>query len=145
MRVLGIDFGDRHIGLAVSDELGLTAQALESYHTKSEKEDKTYFKRLVEQYNIEKIVLGFPLRMDGTLGTRALKTQDFAQWLEKTLKLPVILWDERLTTKQALRILSQQKMKRKAKKGKKDQISAIIILSAYLESKRGKSHVAQNH
>jgi len=78
--------------------------------------------------------------MDGTQGLRVEKTKEFAEWLQKTLNLPIIFWDERLTTQQALRILSQQKMNHKMKKNLKDQISAAIILSSYLESKRKKPH-----
>jgi putative Holliday junction resolvase len=136
MRVLGIDPGDRNIGIAVSDTLLITAQALDRYQVKSKDEDKKYFKELVEKYEIVKIVVGLPLRMDGSIGTQAEKTKIFAHWLEKTLRLPVVFWDERLTTVQALKILSQQKIKIKRKKILKDQISATLILSSYLESKR---------
>ena len=140
MRVLGIDFGDSHIGLAVSDKLLFTAQALGSYRSKSKEEDKKYFKELVSKYEIGEIVLGLPLRMDGSPGTRVEKTKEFADWLKKILKIPIIFWDERLTTKQALRILGQQKIKAKRKKSLEDQIAASIILSSYLESKRIKNH-----
>jgi putative Holliday junction resolvase len=136
MRILGIDLGDRNIGLAVSDTLLITAQFLDRYQVKSKDEDKKYFKELVEKYEIVKIVLGLPLRMDGSIGPQAEKTQMFARWLEKTLHLPVVFWDERLTTVQALKIISQQKIKVKKKKILKDQISATLILSSYLESKR---------
>jgi putative Holliday junction resolvase len=140
VRVLGIDYGDSHIGLAVSDKLLLTAQTLGTYRSKSKEEDKKYFKELVSKYEIGEIVLGFPLRMDGSPGTRVEKTKEFADWLKKILKIPIIFWDERLTTKQALRILSQQKIKAKRKKILEDQIAASVILSSYLESKRGKNH-----
>ena len=141
MRVLGIDFGDRNIGLAVSDKLLITAQGLGRYLLKSKEEDKKYFKELVLKYEIGEIVIGLPLRMNGSPGTRVERTKEFASWLEKTLQLPIIFWDERLTTKQALRILSQQKIKNKRKKKiLKDQISASVILSSYLESKRAKNH-----
>ena len=136
MRVLGIDFGDSNIGLAVSDKLLLTAQALNRYRKKSKEEDKKYFKELVSKYEIGEIVIGLPLRMDGSPGTRVEKTKKFARWLENILHLPIIFWDERLTTQQAIKILSQQKIKNRRKKILKDQISAIIILSSYLESKR---------
>jgi len=145
MRILGVDFGDRNIGLAVSDKLLITAQALGSYRVKNEEEDKKYFKDLVSKYEIEKIVIGLPLRMDGTPGTRVQKTQKFASWLENVLKLPIVFWDERLTTKQALDILNQQKISGKKKKKLKDQISATIILSVYLESKRKKSNAHKHH
>ena len=140
MRILGIDFGDSHIGLAVSDKLLITAQALGTYRSKSKEEDKNYFKELVAKYEIGEIVLGLPLRMDGSPGTRVKKTKEFADWLEKILKIPIIFWDERLTTKQALRILSQQKIKAKRRKSLEDQIAASLILSSYLESKRIKNH-----
>lgn len=145
MRILGVDFGDKNIGLAVSDKLLITAQALGSYRVKNEEEDKKYFKDLVLKYEIEEIVIGLPLRMDGTPGTRVQKTQKFASWLENVLKLPIVLWDERLTTKQALDILNQQKISGKKKKKLKDQISAAIILSVYLESKRKKSNAHKHH
>lgn len=145
MRILGIDFGDKNIGLAVSDKLRLTAQGIGRYQVKNKKEDKNFFKELASNYDIDEIVIGLPLRMDGTPGTRVEKTKEFARWLENILKLPIIFWDERLTTKQALKILHQQKVKRKTKKILKDQISAVIILSSYLEYKRTKSHANQNH
>lgn len=145
MRALGIDFGDRNIGLAVSDKLGLTAQGIGRYRVKNKKDDKKFFKELVSKYEIIEIVIGFPLRMNGSEGTRAEKTKEFAGWLEKTLGLPIIFWDERLTTQQALKILYQQKAKIKTKKRLKDQISAMIILSSYLEHKRAKAHDSPNH
>ena len=144
MTVLGIDYGDRKIGLALSDRLGITAQPLISYRRKTEKEDEVYFKRLVSENEITEIIIGLPLRMDGSFGTMAEKTQEFAGWLEKIVKVPVQFWDERLTTKQTNKILSQQKIDGKAKKDIEDQISAVIILSAYLESKRAKSDADQN-
>jgi len=141
MRVLGIDFGDRNIGLALSDKLHITAQGFGRYRLKSKEEDKKYFKELVLKYKIGEIVIGLPLRMNGSPGTRVERTKEFARWLEKTLQLPIIFWDERMTTKQALRILGQQKIKNKRKKKiLKDQISASVILSSYLESKRVKNH-----
>ncbi|MGD2295674.1 MAG: Holliday junction resolvase RuvX [Candidatus Aminicenantes bacterium] len=136
MRILGVDFGDRRIGLAVSDQLQLTAQALGHYTVKNEEEDRQYFTKLVAEYEIGEIVLGLPLRMDGTSGPRVDKTYAFAKWLEEFLDVPIVYWDERLTTKQAMRVLTQQKIKGKAKKQFKDQIAAVFILSSYLESKR---------
>ena len=141
---MGIDFGDRKIGLAISDRLGFTAQPLACYRRKTEKEDKEYFKILIAEYGISEIIVGLPLRMDGSSGTRAEKTREFACWLEQILDLPILFWDERLTTKQANKIMSQQKIAPKAKKDIEDQISAVIILSTYLESKRAKSNADQN-
>jgi putative Holliday junction resolvase len=143
MRILGIDFGDKHIGLAVSDPLGFTAQALGKYQPKNKKEDKKYFLSLVREFKIGEVVVGFPLKMNGTEGSRAQKTKEFTLWLEGALNLPINLWDERLTTKEALNILRQQNLDSRKSKAYKDQVSATIILSSYLESKRDKSHVDQ--
>lgn len=140
MRVLGIDYGDKSIGLAVSDRLLLTAQALGRYRLKGQEEDKDYFKDLVSKYEISEIVIGLPLRMDGSPGTRVEKTKKFGSWLEKLLNLPIIFWDERLTTQEALKILRQQKVKGSRKKVLEDQIAAALILSSYLERRRKGAH-----
>ena len=144
MRVLGIDYGDRKIGLAVSDHLGITAQPLSIYRRKTKKEDAAYFKHVVSEYEVKEVIIGLPLRMDGSSGTRAEKTREFARWLGQVLNLPVSFWDERLTTKQATKILSKQKIPPKIKKDLEDQVSAVIILSTYLESKRAGSDAGQN-
>lgn len=144
MRVLGIDYGDRKIGLAVSDQLEITAQPLSIYRRKTEKEDAAYFKGVVSEYEIKEVIIGLPLRMDGSSGTRAEKTREFARWLGQVLNLPIHFWDERLTTKQATKVLSRQKIPPRAKKELEDQVSAVIILSTYLESKRAGSNAGQN-
>jgi putative Holliday junction resolvase len=145
MRILGIDFGDKNLGLALSDRLLITAQVFCSYRLKNKEEDEQYFKELVSKHEIGQIVIGLPLRMDGSEGTRVEKTKKFALWLENILHLPIILWDERLTTQQALKILQQQKIKDKKKKSIEDQISAALILSSYLERKRTESDGPQNY
>jgi len=137
MRVLGIDYGDRHIGLAVSDLLRLTAQPYGTYDLRaSEKENKAFFRDLVASQEIGEIVIGNPLRMDGSPGTRTRRTREFAAWLEAAVQRPIIFQDERLTTQQALHFLEGQKMKGKRKKDCEDQIAAVIILSTYLETLR---------
>lgn len=140
MRILGVDLGEKKIGLAVSDPLFLTSQPLSFYQPSGKKKNLVFFRDLVKEYDIEEIVVGFPLQMDGHEGIEAEKARNFAMWLEKSLNLPVFLWDERLTTKQALRILHQQDIKAKKKKVLKDQISASLILSSYLESRRTKKN-----
>jgi putative Holliday junction resolvase len=138
MRVLGIDYGDRHIGLALSDPLLITAQPLASYElTGRENVDRQYFQDLVVRHEVEEIVIGDPLRMDGSSGTRAEKTRVFAAWLRKAVGKPIVFLDERLTTRQALGLLRDEKVRGKEKKAREDQISAVIILSTYLEQKRG--------
>ena len=139
MRILGIDFGDVHVGLAVSDMLHITAQPLGKYQLKNKQEDKKYFQNLIAQHEVGRIVIGLPLRMDGTPGTRVTKTEEFADWMKQFLDIPVIFWDERLTTKQAVKILKDHKARPSKKKKLKDQISATLILSGYLESIRQES------
>ncbi|OGD14312.1 MAG: hypothetical protein A2V76_10470 [Candidatus Aminicenantes bacterium RBG_16_63_14] len=144
MRVLGIDYGDRHVGLALSDPLLITAQPLGSYELSGrENVDRQYFRDLVAKHDVGKIVLGNPLRMDGSSGTRAEKTRGFASWLEKAVGKPVVLMDERLTTRQALKTLDDKKLRGKKKKDWEDRIAAVIILSTYLERKRGEGDVPE--
>ena len=144
MRILGIDFGDVHVGLALSDPLELTAQPLGLYHLRGQAENKAYFGDLIRKQEVGEIAIGFPLRMDGSSGTRAEKTRVFAAWLEKTFGLPVVLWDERLTTRQAIGIMHEQKIRSKAKRTVEHQISAALILQAYLDSRRAHRHVPQD-
>lgn len=137
MRVLGVDYGDRHIGLALSDPLLIMAQPLGSYElTGRENVDRRYFQDLVARHEVGEIVLGDPLRMDGSPGTRAEKTRGFAVWLEKATGRRVVLLDERLTTRQALRTLEDEKLRGRKKKDWEDRIAAVIILSTYLERRR---------
>lgn len=146
MRVLGIDYGDRHIGLALSDPLLITAQPLGSYAlTGRENVDRRYFQDLVARHDVGEIVLGNPLRMDGSSGTRTEKTRAFAAWLEKAVGKPVTLIDERLTTRQALKTLDDGKLRGPKKKDWEDRIAAVIILSTYLERKRGTDDGPEAH
>ncbi|MCP2620303.1 Holliday junction resolvase RuvX [Candidatus Aminicenantes bacterium AC-334-K16] len=135
-RILGIDFGDKHLGLAISDPLRLTAQYLGKYIRKSLAEDQQYFAHLFARFDIEEVVVGLPLDMDGQTGLQAQKTKEFARWLEKTFAKQVILWDERLTTKQAQAILHEQKVDSRQRKKYEDGLAATLILANYLESKR---------
>ena len=140
MRVLGVDYGDRHIGLALSDPLLITAQPLASYELSGqEKKDREFFRELVAAHDVGEIVVGNPLRMDGSSGTRTELTRRFAAWLEKAAGRPVALMDERLTTQQALKTLDDVKLRGKKKKDWEDRIAAVIILSTYLERKRGEA------
>jgi len=136
MRILGIDYGDKHLGLALSDPLWLTAQTLGMYSLQTPEKDRRYFQNLIERHQIIQIVIGLPLRMDGTAGTRVEKTRVFGDWLQKALKIPIHYWDERLTTKQAMSILGEDNINMKKKKKLKDTISASLILSSFLEVHR---------
>jgi putative holliday junction resolvase len=145
MRFLGIDYGDRNIGLALSDPLMLTAQPHGQYILRSEPENRKYFCDLVKRHDVGRIIVGFPLRMDGSSGTRAQKTQEFAAWLEAASGLPVELWDERLTTQQAVGIMQEQRVRSKVKKLVEHQISAALILQSYLDHRRLQGHAPQDH
>jgi putative pre-16S rRNA nuclease len=144
VRFLGIDYGDRNVGLALSDPLELTAQPLGQYILRGEPENKAYFCELVKRHGVDRVIIGFPLRMDGSSGTRARKTQEFADWIEKTCGLPVELWDERLTTQQALGIMQEQRVRPRVKKLVEHQISAALILQSYLDLRHLQGHVPQD-
>jgi putative Holliday junction resolvase len=137
MRILGIDYGDRHVGLALSDSLQLTAQPLQTIELRARKEDnRRVLADIVSKHDVGRIVIGMPLRMDGSSGTRAEKTKVFGAWLQQALSLPVEFYDERLTTHQAMRFVVEQKVKIKSKRSVVNQIAAVIILQGYLESRR---------
>jgi putative Holliday junction resolvase len=144
MRILGIDYGDRNIGLALSDPLELTAQPLGQYQLAGEDANAAFFSGLVRKHEVGEIVVGNPLRMDGSVGTRSQKTAEFAGWLEKAVGLPVKFWDERLTTQQAIGIMEEQKIGYKAKKRVEHQISATLILQSYLDHRRFQRHAHQD-
>ena len=137
VRILGLDYGSKTVGAAVSDPLGITAQMAETIVR--EREDKlrrtlARIEALIEEYKIERIVLGYPKNMNSTLGERAAKTEEFKAALERRTGLPVILWDERLTTVAAERVLMEQGVRREHRKETVDQIAAALILQGYLDS-----------
>ena len=136
MRIIGLDVGEKTIGIAISDEMGWTAQGLEVIHRKKIENDLTRLQEIINQYGVEQIVAGLPKNMNGTLGPRAKMVQKLATMLENHFKLPVILWDERLTTVSAERTLIQADMSRQKRKKVIDKIAAILILQNYLDSKR---------
>jgi putative Holliday junction resolvase len=138
MRILGLDFGMKTIGVAVSDPFGWTAQGLEIIRRKEENNLKKSIVRLKEickEYGVESIVLGYPKNMNNTEGERVEKTKQFKKRLEKELKLPVELWDERLSTVGAERILLEADVSRAKRKNVIDKMAAVFILQGYLDSK----------
>lgn len=136
MRIMGIDFGDSRIGIAVSDPLGWTAQGLDTIQWKGSMERPAeQIKQLVEQYNVEKIVVGLPKNMNGTVGPSGEKAIEFGELLSKKTGLEVVKWDERLTTVAANRMMHEVGMKTSKKKGSVDRIAAVLILQGYLDSK----------
>ena len=137
MRIMGLDFGSKTVGVAVSDALGLTAQGVETITTKDENKLRQTLARietLIGEYEIETIVLGYPKNMNDTVGERAKKTEEFKAMLERRTGLPVILWDERLTTVAAEEILIESGVRREHRKEVIDKIAAGIILQGYLDS-----------
>ncbi|WP_432629340.1 Holliday junction resolvase RuvX [Brotaphodocola sp.] len=137
MRILGLDYGSKTVGVAVCDPLGITAQGVETITRKDEGKLRRTLARieaLVAEYEVETIVLGYPLNMDDSVGERARKTEEFRDMLIRRTGLPVILWDERLTTIQANEILMESGVRREDRKKVIDKIAATLILQSYLGS-----------
>ncbi len=137
MRVMGLDYGKSTVGVAISDSMGLTAQPIETITRKGEKKLRTTYARireLIEEYQVEKIVVGLPLHMNGEKGDRAIKSEEFAAELESKVGLSVELIDERMTTISAERVLDEGKVKKEDQKAYVDKLAASFILQAYLES-----------
>lgn len=137
MRILGLDYGSKTVGVAVSDPLGLTAQRLDTIWRKQEnklRQTLARIKELVDEYQIEQIVLGYPKNMNNTVGERAEKALEFKEMLEKRIGLTVIMWDERLTTVEADRTLMEAGVRRENRKQYLDGLAAVFILQGYLDS-----------
>ena len=137
MRLMGLDFGSRTVGVAVSDPLLITAQGVETIERKAEnKLRKTLarIKELADEYEVTKIVVGFPRNMDGTQGERCEKTLKFKEMLEGRTGLEVVLWDERLTTVAAEEVLIESGVRREDRKKYIDKIAATIILKEYMDN-----------
>lgn len=137
MRIMGLDFGSRTVGVAVSDALLITAQGIETVQRKSPGKLRRTLARieaLIQEYEVDRIVLGFPRNMNHTEGERCQKTLEFQEMLEKRSGLEVILWDERLTTVAADRVLMESGVRREKRKSYVDQIAAVFILQGYLDS-----------
>ena len=135
-RVLGLDVGARRIGIAISDPLGITAQGLETLRRGNKKHDLHYFYKLIRDYGVKEIVVGLPLRMSGAEGTQAQKIQSFADNLRKQFKLPVHLWDERLTSAEANRVLRETELSIEKRGQAVDRMAAILILQSWMDSRR---------
>lgn len=140
-RIMGLDFGSKTVGIAVSDGLGLTAQGVEIIRRESENKLRRTLARiqeLIEEYSVTKIVLGFPKNMNNTVGDRGEKSLAFRETLEKRTGLPVEMWDERMTTVSANRTLMEAKVRREKRKDYVDQIAAVYILQGYLDRNQNK-------
>ena len=142
MRIMGLDIGSRTIGIAISDELGITAQGLKTLRRKSMEEDFEEIATIIRQFEIEKIVVGLPTNMDGTLGIQAEKVLKWLEALKDRIEIPVATWDERLTTVGASRVLLEADLSRKKRKKVIDKVAAVLILQGYLDQDRRKNDEA---
>ena len=137
MRIMGLDYGSKTVGVAISDPIGLTAQGLETITRKEENKLRRTLARietLVSEYEVEKIVLGYPKHMNNDVGERAEKTLVFSEMLKRRTGLEVIMWDERLTTVEAERTLIETGVRRENRKKYIDTVAAVFILQGYLDS-----------
>ena len=132
MRYLALDLGDRRIGVAVSDTLGIVARPVEVFERASRKEDFAYIGALIKAYEVDSLICGLPLNMDGTEGPQAEWVRDYSGALADTLSIPVLLWDERLTTEDAKEILHAQG--KPIEKDWLDAVAAAVILQNYLDA-----------
>lgn len=136
MRIMGLDFGSKTVGVAVSDELMLTAQSLEIIRRSSEnklRQTCARIEELIEQYDVQRVVLGFPKNMNNTEGERARKTKEFQEMVNRRTGLEVVLWDERLTTVAADQTMMEAQIRRERRKDYVDKIAAAFILQGYLD------------
>lgn len=136
MRIMGLDYGSVTVGVAISDELLITAQGIEVIRRSQENKLRQTLARieeLIAQYGVEKIILGYPKHLNNTVGERALKSEEFAKMLRRRTNLEVLLWDERLTTVAAHQVLSQSGINDKKKAMVVDKLAAVLILQGYLD------------
>jgi len=136
MRTMGLDFGDKRIGVAVSDAFGWTAQGVEVIERKREGGDLERISELVREYGVDAIVVGLPKNMNGSIGPRGELCMAFAEQLRQALSVPVHLWDERLTTVAAQRTLLEADVSRRKRKQVVDKMAATLLLQNYLDSRQ---------
>ena len=137
MRIMGLDYGSKTVGVAMSDPLGITAQAVETIWRKDENKLRKTCARieeLISEYEVERIVLGLPKHMNNDLGGRAQKALAFGEMVKRRTGLEVVMWDERLTTVEAERTLIENNVRRENRKQYIDKIAAVFILQGYLDS-----------
>jgi putative Holliday junction resolvase len=137
MRILGLDVGSKTVGIAMSDELGWTAQGLKTLKINEEKNQFGFDEigQLIKEYQVSQVVVGLPKNMNGTIGPRGEASQFYAHELEERFAVATVLWDERLTTMAAERVLLEADVSRKKRKQVIDKMAAVMILQGYLDSK----------
>ena len=136
MRIMSMDIGSRTIGIAISDELGITAQGLKTIKRRSMEKDLKEISLIITQFKIDKIVVGLPKNMDGTIGKQAEMVFQWIKTVQEKIHLPMLTWDERLSTVEASKILLKADLSRKKRKGVIDKLAAVLILQGYLNQSR---------
>jgi len=134
-RILAIDYGSRRMGLAVTDPLGITAQGIETLQRKNKRADFGRLERTIREYEVKEIVLGNPLRMSGQEGTQSQKVAEFAEELRRRFEIPVHLWDERLTSSEANRLLRDAEVSLQRRTQAVDRMAATLILQSFLQAR----------
>lgn len=134
-RILAIDYGSRRMGLAVSDPLGITAQGVPTLERRNKRSDFARLERTMREYAVVEIVVGNPLRMSGEAGTQSQKVAEFAEELRRRFQLPVHLWDERLTSAEANRVLREAELSIRKRAQAVDRMAAVLILQSFLEAR----------
>jgi putative Holliday junction resolvase len=135
-RILALDLGSRRIGLAVTDELGITAQGIDTLERSNKRRDLERLRTLISQYGVAEIVVGHPVHMSGDPSPRSRQAAEFAEQLRHEFKLPVHLWDERLTSTEANRLLRENQASLRQRKQAVDRMAATLILQSFLESRQ---------
>lgn len=144
MRIMGLDFGSKTVGVAISDPLLITAQGIEIIERKEENKLRKTLARiegLILEYDVEEIVLGLPKNMNDTIGERAKLTMEFKDKLERRTGMPVVMWDERLTTVAANKAMMEAGIRREHRKEHVDKIAACFILQGYLDCRKNKESI----
>jgi putative Holliday junction resolvase len=142
MRTMGFDVGSNTIGIAISDELGITAQGFKTLKRRSMEDDLKEIATIIDQFEIEKIVVGLPKNMDGTLGKQAEFVLKWIKVLMGKIQVPVVTWDERLSTVGASKVLLEADLSRRKRKKVIDKLAAVLILQGYLDQSRRTNHGA---
>ena len=136
MRILSIDFGEKRIGLAISDPLGFTAQGIETLQNKGKKGVLEYLSKICKEHHIKEVVIGLPINMNGSLGPKAKEVLELVPEIENHTGLPVKTWDERLSSREVGRLMIEEGLSRDKQKKNSDRLAATLLLQSYLESKR---------
>lgn len=142
---MALDVGDKYVGVAVSDPLGITAQAVKTFERTSKKNDIEELNSLMEKYSPEKLVIGLPKNMNGTVGPQAEKVLEFGNFIENHIEIEIVYWDERLTTVSADRAMLEGDLSRRKRKQIVDKIAAVFILQGYLDYEDNRKGADKNN